>query len=766
MSLSREHKIPGSSFGVPRIEGRELDPGMGVAVGRRTVFRKGDDEDWGKVADRVAEGNMSLVYSVGRGEDEEERYLRNAIASGALLTSGRHLQHGDSLQYTKNAELFTNCATAIVSFAKFGLLLNGSGVGRSYDDDLIVVDWAKAPDVILYLSPEHQDHYSQDPIRFAAEFGIGVADILSFVKENKWIESLAEIPAGSTIVKVEDSREGWAKSLEIYESMAYEADNKRPLVFDFSDVRACGMPIAGMQDRPASGPVSIMRAYMNVRRDVVEPARSRGMPLWEQAMRLDHHFSVEVQVGGARRAARMSSKDWRDPDILKFIRIKNEGGLWTSNNSIMVDSGFWEGVRQGVEPAISIFKAATESAYQTGEPGFINGDKLEDNATGFARERSIDYDGGSFGSKKYKVDYAVNLLCELTARAAKTRYPNTVNPCGEISLHTTGGYCVIADNVPFHAMPGDGNEKVWDQRVEDSVRLSARFLIRVNGMDSFYHQETKRTNRIGVALTGIHEYAWMRFGLGFFDMLDEYGKAQEFWQKLRYFSEAAKDEANSYSEEIGANIPVTVTTLKPSGSVSKLFGVTEGAHLPARRQYIRWVQFRGSRVVETGEWALGSDPLLAEYEAKGYPLRELMTFPGMTAVGFPTEPIITRLGMGDKLVTASDATPEQQYQYLRLLEKYWLGGTQANQVSYTLKMFTDQHSLDDFQDIVLKNQPTIKCCAILPALPEHLLPYEYLPEEEVSVDEFNRIVSSIQAHEDGERIDLEHLKCASGVCPI
>ena len=31
----------------------------------------------------------------------------------------------------RNMEVFTNCATAIASFAKFYLLLNGSGVGRS-----------------------------------------------------------------------------------------------------------------------------------------------------------------------------------------------------------------------------------------------------------------------------------------------------------------------------------------------------------------------------------------------------------------------------------------------------------------------------------------------------------------------------------------------------------------------------------------------------------------------------------------------------------
>lgn len=73
-------------------------------------------------------------------EGAERARLRNAIASGALLTAGRHLQHGDAAQSERNMELFTNCATAIASFASFYVLLNGSGGGRSYDDELIAVD--------------------------------------------------------------------------------------------------------------------------------------------------------------------------------------------------------------------------------------------------------------------------------------------------------------------------------------------------------------------------------------------------------------------------------------------------------------------------------------------------------------------------------------------------------------------------------------------------------------------------------------------------
>ena len=143
--------LPGAAFGEAPLPARTLDPGMGVAVARRTVFRPEDQDCFGRVADRVAEGNIALLGPTDARARQERARLRNAIATGALLTSGRHLQHGDAAQPTRNMEVFTNCATAAASFAKFYLLLNGSGVGRSYDDALMAVDWAQAPTLLLHL---------------------------------------------------------------------------------------------------------------------------------------------------------------------------------------------------------------------------------------------------------------------------------------------------------------------------------------------------------------------------------------------------------------------------------------------------------------------------------------------------------------------------------------------------------------------------------------------------------------------------------------
>jgi ribonucleoside-triphosphate reductase (formate) len=138
----------------------------------------------------------------------------------------------------------------------------------------------------------------------------------------------------------------------------------------------------------------------------------------------------------------------------------------------------------------------------------------------------------------------------------------------------------------------------------------------------------------------------------------------------------------------------------------------------------------------------------------------------MAVVGFPTLPMIQRLGLGDRLVTASEADPAAQYRWLRLLERHWLGDTQGNQVSYTLKLYTDRHDVAASRDIVLEHQPEVRCCALLPSRPDHELGYEYLPEEEVPAGRFAAILDGITDPALHEAIDLAHLACAAGVCPI
>lgn len=716
---------------------RKLDSGMGRAVARRTYLRKITDttsgrerwETWEEVADRVAAGNTSLLGKKFPKERQADYdLLKKHIANGSILMSGRHLQHGDMTQSQRNMEVFTNCSTATSSYILFYLLMNGSGVGRPYDDDMCVVDWDNMPNVRCVIADTHPDFvWGFDESMRDAKHKYGEGDSVH------WFE-------------VPDSREGWSQAVELMEVMAFEKKYKNDmLILDFSKVRPKGAPIKGMQDRPSSGPKPLMNSI-----EKATTVKGAGMSPWKQAMFVDHYLAECVLVGGARRSARIATKVWTDPEIFDFINIKRGGFLWSANNSVAVDDKFW---KQNSTHAKKVFEVMVRAAYDdgTGEPGFINQHRLVQNDDGYDGYQ----DGKYAQSQKYQpFARTLKMLSKLARNASSKIYSQIPNPCGEISLNMLGGYCVIADVVPYYAPTLED--------AEEAYRAVTRALIRVNTfMDSLYNREVKRTNRIGVGMTGIHEFAWNSFGYAFRDVIDE-EKAQDFWQTISRFKRAVVDEAETYSKKLGVVVPHTNTTIKPSGTISKLFALTEGAHLPSMREYLRWVQYRSD------------DPQVKKYKEKGYPIKELKSYTGSTAVGFPTQPLICRIGMNGKLVTAAEATPEEQYQWLMLLEKYWIVGIDeqgnpledtGNQVSYTLKYDPKKVEYKEFEQMIRKYQGLVKCCSVMPQ--QDATAYEYQPEQPVTISEFMRVIDEIEKDENlFEDIDYEHLKCENGACPI
>ena len=895
-SLSK-HMTANTNFDSFNTPARDYAKGIGDAVADRTINRKLDPvtrqelptlaygvkddrpfvrEVWSEVALRVAKGNSLLAKPEDQGHEFHK--LHHHLRQASILMSGRHLQHGDENQPNRNLEVYSNCSTSASTSILFYLLLNGSGVGRSYDDLMMAVDYNHQPIVIPTIDMSHPDCIS------GAISALDLRNVQHMYTNRK-----------ITVFEVPDSREGWSEALMKIETATFQGRREEVLVLDFSKVRPRGAPIKGMQNRPASGPEPLMSAISNIAR-----LRDAGMAPWRAAMYADHYVAECVLVGGARRAARMATKYWKDASIFDFIQLKRGGFLWSSNNSVLVDEEFWTYVKsteldwafhddntfEWFDHAKKVFQALTEAAYfdNTGEPGLINVDKLEWNPHGVEILR----DGNFAGSSRMRLDQDMTELNKaLVARWEQSGYKVITNPCvagdtiidhncmlvkikdrvgvptniwngeeysevvpfstginstlvvkfsnhksltcththkflmkdgsrkeaidlevgdeiadygfwiglyfsrhegvkvssiepgplqetfcvteplkntctfngvltgncGEVVLNQLGGYCVIADVVPYHASSDDD--------AEDSFRTAARALIRTNTMEALYQAEVTRTNRIGIGMTGIHEYAWARFGFGWKDLVQEQ-VSKPFWLMLSRFKRAIDDECKTYAEVLGVSVPHTNSTEKPSGTTSKLFGLTEGAHLPAMREYLRWVQFRND------------DPLIEDYKARGYPTRELRTYSGTTIVGFPTSPAICTLGMGDKLVTAAEATPEEQYQYLRLLEKYWIVGVEedgvtplkthtGNQVSYTLKFYPNQVSFEEFQRTLIEGQSTVRCCSVMPQIDGTA--FEYQPEEPLTKHQYESIAASI-VEEAKEDVGFEHVDCASGACPI
>lgn len=727
-------------------------------------------ETWADVAERVARGNVALV----QGSDTDLSGMHRLLAKGALLMSGRHLQHTDGNLKNRPMEVVTNCSSAAATFILFYLLLNGSGVGRAYDDAMMKVDWSLMPDVHVVIDADYPDRSRTDIPETSKIPG-------TVLTPEQMRASLEGDERAVTWFRVPDSRGGWAKGIEIMERMTFEGRVNEILVLDFSDVRGAMSPIRGMQNRPSSGPGPLMDAIIQM-----AAVKFLGLEPWEASMHIDHYAAQCVLVGGARRAARMATKTWRDKNVFGFIRFKSQSGYWTSNNSVTIDEEFRNRCRDVAEKirtyfykpkatpqnlvesaealhstgrisdmdlhAWKVLIAIADASYhdRTGEPGIINQDRLHANNEGV--EAYID--GLFVGSKDFQMDAeTVPLMRELAIEVAGCIYTMITNPCGEITLLMLGAYCVIADVVPFHADS--------DDEAEEAFRMAVRALIRTNTMDCIYSREVKRTNRIGVGITAFHEWAYARFGFTWYDIIDEV-KSREMWLMLSRFKRAIVDEAKRYAAELGVMVPHTDVTFKPAGTTSKLFGVTEGAHLPSMRWFLRWVQFRLD------------DPLIAEYEARGYPVRrDLKAYKGMAIVGFPTAPAICELDGGDWVVTAAEATPTEQYQFLRLLEKYWLRGVDedgvtplhdtGNQISYTMKYDPEIVDFGHFLETLMEGQFSVKCCSVMPQI--DATAFEYQPEEPITHQKYLELMTKVEGGIK-EDIGFEHIDCGAGGCPI
>lgn len=728
---------------------------MPLSVFQDKYGRKIGENAYQTYANRAREmaiGNTMLDKSVN--SFELEQFIKYAV-SGVLPMSGRHLQHGDETQPDRRIEVFTNCSTAAFSFLSFYLLLNGSGVGRDYSTESCRVNWDFMPNVRLVLDGGSDDTGNVEKGAHP-DFSSAMSEFIGgFDSKREAVHKYSSESEDVRWIEVRDCREGWAEVIATLETAAFHRNHKDSLfIFDFSKVRGQGQPIKGMQNRPAQGPLPLMRAVMKVC-----TIKGAGMKPWKQALFIDHYLAACVAMGDVRRAARMATKWWRDSDIIEFVDIKRGGFLYSANNSVLVDEEFWQ---QASKPRPShgrrVFEAIAGAAYydQTGEPGIINVSLINQNRDGFEDINATNYINSCCDIRLHHKTFSMidNVLTILK----NSKYPFITNPCGEIVLAKFGGYCVIGDIVLKNVKSIEDAKEV--------AAIAAKALVRTNLMPALYQAEVERTNRIGVGITGIFEYAWQQYKLSFYDLIEAYGyffsddykdhskpkpKSFTFWNDITELRNIVMAAATEYSIKCGKKIPHTFTTIKPSGTISKIMSCTEGAHLPPYPYYIRWV------IVVKGTDRYN------DYISRGYPMKDVShQYTNCAVVGFPTKHPIADIIPADKLVTAYDVTTEDQYKWVMLLDRFWLG-PENNQISYTLKYDQDAVSHEQYMEMLLEWQSKVKCCSVMPFTDGSA--YAYLPEEKSDKETYDLLMSKITAVKQ-EEYDENTLMCPGGSCPI
>jgi ribonucleoside-triphosphate reductase len=665
----------------------------GQLVYERTYSRTlpdGTKETWPQTVERVVDGNLALVDKRYQLEDERQQLI-DMMLDFKILPAGRHLWASG----VKNAEHLFNCWVAgwtdepadHFEFT-FMRLMEGGGVGANYSNKYLsqypLVKQALKVEIVC--DPEHADY---DDMK--------AAGVLSETYDPDWFGAF----------KIEDSREGWAAALvDLIDTHYNPVVEHRNRVYDVSRVRSAGSKLKTFGGR-ASGPLPLAKMLIDVSQVFNRLAVDLEMLDGISAMEIDHAIAQCVVAGGVRRSARMAMMHWADPQIEKFIDIKQESlSHWTTNISVEVDDKFWYQAKQGPAwLAARVLKALSRGMVNNGEPGFW--------------------------------DSALSNVGE----------PNEVvctNPCGEITLEPWEpcnlGHVNLAGFVDEHG-------RVDTFGMDKAHQLMTRFLIRATFSavgDPKSREVLDRNRRIGVGHFGVASFLAMS-GL-------KYSKApdsREFQALLNQLATTVDYSASAFCHELRIPVPVKKRTIAPTGTIAKMPGVSEGVHPIFAKYFIRRVRL--SKV----------DPdqvmMLKQYEADGFEVEDCQYAANTAVISIPTkdtlvQAVTDRFGdEGESIVeAASDLPLHDMLRFQALYQAYWAD----NAVSFTANVDPQQYSSDHVEEQLRQFAGRLKGCTIFPEASMPQSPYERLSRWEYE---------SAVAKQVSDGIDED---CASGSCPV
>jgi ribonucleoside-triphosphate reductase len=291
-----------------------------------------------------------------------------------------------------------------------------------------------------------------------------------------------------------------------------------------------------------------------------------------------------------------------------------------------------------------------------------------------------------------------------------------VNPCGEQALHDREA-CNLAENFPgLHEAGTDTNM---------SFRLLVRYCMRQRLtplLDVRSHEVGLKNMRIGVGLGGLCDFDWTP------NVLSDWFKT-------------CREEANNYADELGVNAPITVTTVKPSGTISLLNGSSPGIHAPFAPYYIRRARLAVNDKMVPALIEAGVPYEYDQYDQTGN------TF----VFAFPTKARHTRS-------TVQSETIREQFERQRAVQENWAD----NAVSATLS-FNAETEREEVAACLKEHVPHLKSTTVLSK--SHA--YPQAPYEAIDEATYNKLAAPIRNdHPLVRGSDFEMDECASGVCPI
>ena len=234
----------------------------------------------------------------------------------------------------------------------------------------------------------------------------------------------------------------------------------------------------------------------------------------------------------------------------------------------------------------------------------------------------------------------------------------------------------------------------------------------------------------------------MRLGLGVTGIAQSSGKLE--WLSPTYEHLRGLDQV--WSEKHGWPVSKRLTTVKPSGTLSLLAGVTPGVHPGYSRYHIRRVRM-----------SVG-DPLLQYCSDKGYNVEWVKNLDGTVSdrtklVEFPCD-------FPEGTLLAEHVSAIQQMNLQRVLQENWAD----NAVSVTIYIHSGE--LENVKMYLKANWSTMKSVSFLPHS-EH--GFDQAPLEEITEEEYRVMRENITdgpIYLMGGTSEMLDDDCVSGACPI
>lgn len=264
----------------------------------------------------------------------------------------------------------------------------------------------------------------------------------------------------------------------------------------------------------------------------------------------------------------------------------------------------------------------------------------------------------------------------------------------------------------------------------------AKYLYRINKHSLALPCHLKETEEI------VHKN--MRMGIGVTGYLQA-TEEQRSWLSDTYLELRKFDK--EYSKEKGFNESIKLTTVKPSGTLSLLAGVTPGIHPAYAQYYIRRIRIASN------------SPLATLCRKHGYYSEYQKNFDGSedrntVVVSFPVQ-----VPEGTKL--AKDMTAVDQLEVVKKIQTEW----SDNAVSVTV--YYRKEELPLIKEWLKQNyNNSVKSVSFL-LHNEHgfaQAPYEEITKEQF--EEYSKLVMPIESGDVGEGDMLDSMECVGGVCPV